>query len=350
MQQGDYKGPHRRLNLLTGEWVLVSPHRSKRPWSGQEEIPVKQEKQHYDPACYLCPGNTRSGGEVNPEYSQTFIFLNDFSSLTEVHYSSSWMYQGDDFFKVEPEKGICKVICYSPRHDLTIARMKREQVRSIISAWQQEYKVLGATPGIKYVQIFENRGEIMGCSNPHPHGQIWANQTIPTIPAMETVAQQEHFSREKQCLLCRYIDREKAENRRILFENNAFIVLVPFWAVWPFETMILPKRHSSSLIDLSENEADDLATILIRLCTCYDNLFQVSFPYSMGIHQQPTDGLDNKEWHWHIHFFPPLLRSATVKKHMVGYEMLAMPQRDITPEAAVEQLLSLPGTHYLDNV
>ncbi len=342
--------PHRRLNLLTGEWVLVSPHRTKRPWSGLEENPVHISPPHYDPGCYLCPGNSRADGTVNPAYTSTFVFTNDFSALLPGDDGEIVTAGKDELLVAEEEKGICRVICYSPDHSLTIARMQSPAVSGIIRTWQEQYRELGSRSGITHVQIFENRGLIMGCSNPHPHGQIWANSTLPTIPAQENMQQKKYMQEKGDCLLCRYLARERAEKERILFENTSFVALVPFWAVWPFEVMILPHRHACSLLDLSAAEVEDLAAIMIRLGICYDNLFLTSFPYSMGIHQQPTDGVEHDYWHWHIHYMPPLLRSQSVRKHMVGYELLAMPQRDLTAESAAARLRELPVIHYLETV
>ena len=340
--------PHRRFNPLTGEWVLVSPHRNKRPWTGQEETPDTTTPPEYDPDCYLCPGNTRVEGTVNPNYTNTFVFTNDFAALLPEYYSTTRSSTDNELLRAEPETGICKVICYSPRHDQTIARMDRLQIVQVIATWQKEYHDLGSLENINHVQIFENRGLAMGCSNPHPHGQIWANSTIPTIPACESRQLLEYLQKNSSCLLCDYLSRELLEDRRILFSNSSFVALVPFWAVWPFETMILPRRHASSIVSLTAEETLDLADIIAQLTICYDNLFKTSFPYSMGIHQQPTNRNHHDFWHYHIHYFPPLLRSQKVKKHMVGYEMLAMAQRDLTAEMAAEKLRSLPTTHYLD--
>jgi len=341
------KIPHRRLNLLTREWVLVSPHRATRPWSGQEEMPDASDAPAYDRQCYLCPGNMRAGGKKNPQYTDTFVFTNDFPALLPQE-KSSHVGPVNELLRAEPEFGICRVLCYSPRHDLPLARMSLPQIVHIVDTWMDERKQLGAHSSINYVQIFENRGQAMGCSNPHPHGQIWANSTIPTIPSRETSAQEQYLNQNKSCLLCDYLKKELDEESRIIFVNNSFIALVPFWAIWPFEMMIIPRKHRSSIDSLLAEEKNDLAEIMSALGICYDNLFLTSFPYSMGIHQQPTDGLAHPEWHWHIHYMPPLLRSKSVKKHMVGYEMLAMPQRDLTPESAASRLKSLPKRHYLD--
>ena len=339
--------PHRRFNLLTGEWVLVSPHRSKRPWEGQQEPPENDVTPSYSSKCYLCPTNTRTSGKKNPDYSGTFVFDNDFGALlpADNHFLSK---TSDDLLRIEPEHGICRVLCYSPRHDLSMARMQDAMIVKIIEAWIKEYHDLGSRPEINHVQIFENRGQVMGCSNPHPHGQIWANTTIPTIPAKETTNQKNYLGDKKKCLLCDYLQKEIEEQTRILFINDSFAVLIPFWATWPYETIIIPRFHAPSIVNMEHAQKTDLARIMIELGICYDNLFSTSFPYSMGIHQQPTDAQDHPEWHWHIHYYPPLLRSKSVKKHMVGYEMMAMPQRDITPEKAAQLLKKVPKEHYLD--
>ena len=336
---------HRRFNPLTGDWVLVSPHRTERPWDGQHEDAEISNAERYRPDCYLCPNNTRAGGETNPDYSETFVFTNDFAALRQ-HDRTLEGCDSDDLLRAEPETGMCRVICYSPRHDLTIPQMTQAQVCSIIETWISEYRQLSSLEDINHVQIFENRGLIMGCSNPHPHGQIWANKTVPVIPSREQAAQHSYLSAKGSCLLCDYLQRELAEAQRILFVNDHYVALVPFWATWPYETMILPRFHSGSISTLIPEQIDGLAEILISLGICYDNLFLTSFPYSMGIHQQPTDAKTYPEWHWHIHYLPPLLRSSSVKKHMVGYEMLAMVQRDLTPEAAAGRLQSLPTVHY----
>lgn len=342
--------PHRRLNLLTGEWVLVSPHRTLRPWSGLEEQPESGSVPSHDPECYLCPGNTRADGTVNPDYRTTFVFTNDFSALLPDDLRPVSFPETDELLVAEPEYGICRVICYSPRHDLTIAGIERQQVEGIISCWQQEYHDLGSRAEINHVQIFENRGLSMGCSNPHPHGQIWANSTIPNIPAGEAIQQRNYLQAKGRCLLCGYLETEYRQKRRIVFDNASFVALVPFWAVWPYEIMILPRRHASSISSMTSAEKGDLAALMIRLGICYDNLFRTSFPYSMGMHQQPTDGRDHDYWHYHLHYLPPLLRSRSVRKHMVGYELLAMPQRDLTAERAAATLKALPENHYLDGL
>ncbi len=347
-EQGLAGSPHRRYNPLTGEWVLVSPHRTKRPWSGAQEPPDRSVLSAYDPACYLCPGNTRAEGARNPSYTAPFVFTNDYAALLPESVLPPDASADDGLLRAEPESGICRVICYTPRHDLAMARMEPALIEQVITAWQAEYRRLGELDSISHVQIFENKGTMMGCSNPHPHGQIWATASIPTLPAVESRKQAEWMHEHDSCLLCSYLARELQEDQRVLFVNPSYVALVPFWAVWPFETMILPRRHVSSITSLTAEEKLDLARIMKRLTTRYDNLFTSSFPYSMGIHQQPTDGGGHESWHWHIHFLPPLLRSQTVKKHMVGFELLAMPQRDLTAEMAAERLRNAPETHYLE--
>ncbi len=337
---------HRRFNPLTGEWLLVSPHRTQRPWLGQTEPSAAENLPAYDPQCYLCPGNVRAGGERNPNYSATFVFANDFAALTPELPVISRDNSGKGLIVAQSESGICRVLCFSPRHDLTISRMGLAEVRTVVDAWRDEYLSLGALPAINYVQIFENRGAMMGCSNPHPHCQIWADATLPNEIEKEQAHLSEYQQRENSCLLCDYLELERGAAERIVCENECFLVVVPFWAVWPYETLVLAKRHLGSLAEFGESERADLADILRCLTIRYDNLFQTSFPYSMGFHQSPTDGASHPEWHFHAHFYPPLLRSATVRKFLVGYEMLAQPQRDITAEAAAARLRSLPEQHY----
>ncbi|CCH48786.1 UDP-glucose--hexose-1-phosphate uridylyltransferase [Pseudodesulfovibrio piezophilus] len=343
--------PHRRLNQLTGEWVLVSPHRTKRPWQGQQEKPDRGTLPAHDPTCYLCPGNERARGSVNPEYRDVFVFTNDFAALyPDDSPAGASFFEPDGLLVAEPEPGVCRVICYSPRHDLNMARLGVEAVSEVVDVWCREYKVLGNRPEIGYVQIFENRGAVMGCSNPHPHGQIWATGSVPMYPAMEEERQKIHLEDTGECLLCRYLRQEQARGERIVFENESFAVIVPFWAVWPFETMVLPKVHMAFIAQMNEAQRKDLADALVRIGIRYDNLFQTSFPYSMGIHQQPVDGKDHPHWHFHLHFYPPLLRSQSVKKFMVGFEMMAMPQRDLTAESAALRLRELSEVHYRDSL
>ncbi|MCZ6778685.1 MAG: UDP-glucose--hexose-1-phosphate uridylyltransferase [Acidobacteria bacterium] len=328
--------PHRRLNPLTGEWVLVSPQRTLRPWQGKKEKRSPKEGPRHDPKCYLCPGNPRAEGARNPNYAHTFVFDNDYPAL--VPEASPGEIDKGGLIVAQSESGICRVVCFSPRHDLAIARMQQAQVRLLVDVWVEQHRDLAQRPAINHVQIFENRGALMGCSNPHPHGQIWANATIPDPTRKETESFENHLKARGSCLLCHYLDLETSEGERLIFQNNGFTVLVPYWAAWPFETLVLSRRHIADLDQLSDSERDDLADVLRRLTIRYDGLFQTPFPYSMGFHQQPTDGAAYPGWHLHLHFYPPLLRSATVKKFMVGYEMLASPQRDITPEAAAEKL------------
>ena len=339
--------PHRRLNQLTGEWVLVSPHRTKRPWQGQQEAPDRSALPGHDPECYLCPGNERAGGAVNPDYDGTFVFTNDFAALMPDLPGGAP--EPDGLLVAEPEPGVCRVICYSPRHDLSMARLGVDRAAAVVDVWCEEFAALGARRDIGYVQIFENRGAVMGCSNPHPHGQIWATGSVPMYPALEDERQRIHLKEHGDCLLCRYLEQELASGERLVLENDSFAVLVPFWATWPFETMILPKAHMASILDMDRGTRRDLADAMVRLNVRYDNLFETSFPFSMGIHQQPTDGRDRLHWHFHLHYYPPLLRSRSVKKFMVGFEMLAMPQRDLTPEAAALRLRGLSETHYMED-
>jgi UDPglucose--hexose-1-phosphate uridylyltransferase len=328
--------PHRRLNPLTGEWLLVSPHRALRPWQGQVEPGPAENRVPYDPGCYLCPGNPRAGGQRNPPYRGPYVFDNDFPALLPDVPAGE---QGDgELFAARSERGVCRVLCFSPRHDLTLPDLDLRAREDVVRAWIAQYRELGAREGIGYVQIFENKGALMGCSNPHPHNQIWANASVPGEPAKEQAGQRAYLARHGRCLLCDYLARERELGERVVCANAHFTALVPYWAVWPFETLVLPQRHAGALTALDGVEIAAFAEILHDLTARYDRLFGVSFPYTMGFHQQPTDGPDHPEWHWHQHFYPPLLRSATVKKFMVGYEMLANPQRDITPEASAAQL------------
>jgi UDPglucose--hexose-1-phosphate uridylyltransferase len=334
-----FEKPHRRLNLLTGESVLVSPHRTKRPWLGMVDSAPAAARPMYDPGCHLCPGNERAGGARNPDYAGTFLFDNDFAALLPD--STPVKTDRGGLLLAETERGLCRVLCYSPRHDRTLGNMEPPAIRKVVDAWTDQYAELGALPWIRHVQIFENNGPMMGASNPHPHGQIWAEEHIPNEPAKETERQSAHWQTRKTCLLCDYLSVEYAQQERIVCENDSFTVLVPFWAIWPYETMLVPRAHHGALTDLSEKERGDLAEILPRLIRAYDRIFDAPFPYSMGFHQRPTDGAEHPEWHFHAHFYPPLLRSTTIRKFMVGYELLAQPQRDITPESAAEILKNL---------
>ena len=337
--------PHRRYNPLINEWVLVSPHRSKRPWQGQNETVSSNSLPEYDTTCYLCPGNVRANGEINPAYENSFVFENDFAALKqeEISFENN---TDETFFKTQPERGISRVVCFSPKHNLTLPEMPIESIEDIIHTWQKEYTSLGAVDYINHVQIFENKGSVMGCSNPHPHGQIWAQSSLPTEVEKTQNNQKAYYDKHATSLLQDYLKEELKLKERIVIENNHFVALVPFWAIWPYETMIISKRHYGKITDFTEAETAAFALILKQLTTKYDNLFETSFPYSSGIHQSPTDGELHPEWHFHMHFYPPLLRSATVKKFMVGYEMLGESQRDITPEKSAETLRNQSDVHY----
>ena len=336
--------PHKRFNPLTGDWILVSPHRAKRPWQGQVEKPLLDERPAYDPGCYLCAGNERAGGKFNPDYKGTFVFTNDFSALLTD--TPPGVVDDGELFQAHSESGICKVICFSENHSLTIPEMEVSDIRKVVDVWCEEFAELGGNELVNYVQIFENKGSIMGCSNPHPHGQIWSSSTVPVEPAKESQTQKSYFEKYGRTLLGDYLKAELEKKERLLVENDHFVALVPYWAVWPFETMIISRRPVQNILQLTEEEKTALADIYKQLTVKYDNLFEVSFAYSAGLHQAPTDGKDYPEWHLHMHFFPPLLRSASVKKFMVGYEMLATPQRDITAEQAAQRLRDLPDVHY----
>jgi UDPglucose--hexose-1-phosphate uridylyltransferase len=338
--------PHRRFNPLLREWVLVSPHRTQRPWQGKVEKVSSSEQPHYDPSCYLCPGNERAGGVRNPKYPSTFVFDNDYAALFPQAATVSVDEAG--LLVARSEAGICRVVCFSPRHDLTVARMSVAELRIVVDVWAEQFRSLGSLAEIQHVQIFENRGALMGASNPHPHCQIWAEAEVPNIPAREAAALEAYHAEKHSCLLCDYAALEEKRNERVVCQNDGFVAIVPYWAVWPFEVLLLSKRHVSAIDELSSMERDQLANILRRITTRYDNLFDTSFPYSMGFHQRPTDGQAHPESHFHAHYFPPLLRSATIQKFMVGYELLASPQRDITPETAAERLRESAEIHYLD--
>jgi UDPglucose--hexose-1-phosphate uridylyltransferase len=337
--------PHSRLNLLTGEWVLVSPQRTERPWQGEVERPENESTAAWDPACYLCPGNQRAGGQCNPSYTETFAFDNDFPALRPDTPLDRMNESGLRIAEAEP--GIARVLCFSPVHDLTLARMQQTAIVRVVDAWRIQNQELGGLPPVNYVQIFENRGQMMGASNPHPHCQIWASHRIPNEIVKEQTSQQKWMAAHGTCLLCDYLALEKS-SERVVCENAEFLALVPFWAVWPFETLILSRRHISGLAGLRPEECAALADILKQVTTRYDNLFESPCPYTMGFHQSPCDGNPHEEWHLHAHFLPPVLRSARIRKFMVGYELLAMPQRDVTPEAAAERLRALPSVHYMD--
>ncbi len=335
--------PHRRFNLLNGSWVLVSPHRTQRPWQGQVERTPQAAQPPYDPKCYLCPGNERAGGKRNPRYTSTFVFDNDFAALLPQTPAEEW--NRDGLLIAQGEPGICRVGCFSPRHDLTISRMELADLVKVVDMWTTQYQELRGKEFIHHVQIFENRGEMMGASNPHPHCQIWASHSIPNEVAAEQRSQTAYRTERAACLLCDYLALERHSSERLVCENESFAVLVPFWAVWPFETIVISKRHLTAMDELADAERTALADILKRITTRYDHVFEVPFPYTMGFHQRPTDNDAHPEWHFHAHFYPPLLRSATIRKFMVGFEMLGMPQRDITPESAAARLRDLPETN-----
>lgn len=336
---------HRRLNPLTGEYVLVSPHRTQRPWQGKVEREPAEMRPAYDPACYLCPGNARAGGHQNPKYAGTFVFGNDFAALTP-KVDGSKPASRRSLLVAEPESGECRVLCFSPRHDLSLPEMSLPELEAVLDAWTAETRALGAREDITCVQVFENKGELMGCSNPHPHSQIWATEHLPNESLKELHHQRAHFARAGHPLLMDLLAEELQAGVRIVVENEGFVALVPFWAAWPFETLVLPRRPLRTLLDLDARDRLLLADLIKRLTTRYDNLFEISFPYSMGFHQAPFDGDAHPEWILHMHFYPPLLRSAKVRKFMVGFEMLGMPGRDITPEVAAARLREMPDVHY----
>ncbi|GAA4811098.1 UDP-glucose--hexose-1-phosphate uridylyltransferase [Litoribaculum gwangyangense] len=329
---------HKRFNILTGEWVLVSPHRAKRPWQGQNETVNNEKRPTYDETCYLCAGNKRINGELNPNYKDVFVFTNDFAALQS---DSPTFSLEEGLFVAKSEKGICKVICFSPDHSKSLADMSPGEIQKVVFEWQKQYQELGSNPMINYVQIFENKGAVMGCSNPHPHGQIWSQSTLPNEVDKKNTQQLNYFIKNNSSLLGDYLKQEQEKQERIIYENDSFVVLIPFWAVWPFETMIVPKKHQPHILSMDEDEAFLYAEAISVITKAYDKLFNTSFPYSSGIHQAPTNADINKHWHWHMSFYPPLLRSATVKKFMVGYEMFGSPQRDITAESAVKMLKNL---------
>ena len=336
--------PHRRYNPLLDEWILVSPQRAKRPWQGQNEAISDEKKPEYDETCYLCPGNHRITGGTNPNYESCYVFDNDFPALLKDEVSSD--VAQEDLFKINPERGINRVICFSPKHNVTLAEMQVPEIENVVRVWKEQYLELGAISYINHVQIFENKGSVMGCSNPHPHGQIWAQSSLPTQVKRTQDNLLKYFQKTGKSLLKDYLESELQKKERIIAENEHFVLLVPFWATWPYETMIISKRHFSSIAEITEEEIKSYAEMIQIITVKYDNLFKTSFPYSAGIHQAPTDGLDHEEWHFHMHFYPPLLRSATVKKFMVGYELLAEAQRDLTAEQSAEILRNLSIQHY----
>ncbi|MBI5835277.1 MAG: UDP-glucose--hexose-1-phosphate uridylyltransferase [Armatimonadetes bacterium] len=334
--------PHRRLNALTGDWILVSPHRTKRPWQGQVEKPAVEQRLAHDPRCYLCPGNERAGGLTNPKYDSTFVFTNDFAALLTD--SPDVGAAEHRLLRAEAESGTCRVICFSPRHDLTLPEMELPAIRSVVDLWADQITELGAT--YPWVQVFENKGAVMGCSNPHPHGQVWAGSALPNEILKEDARQRAYAAEHGLPLLVDYLATETESGERIVVANDTWVAVVPWWALWPYEVLLVPRRHVLRLPDLDQAERDGLADILKRMLTRYDNLFECTFPYSMGWHGAPTLAGDQSHWQLHAHFYPPLLRSATVKKFMVGYEMLAEAQRDVTAEQAAAKLREVSEVHF----
>jgi len=333
--------PHRRYNPLIQEWVLVSPHRAKRPWQGQEEAPDTSENPDYDESCFLCKGNTRINGEVNPEYTGTFVFTNDFAALND---KTPDFEQNDPLFTISSERGVSRVICFSPDHGRSLPKLSLNEINDVVNTWQKECENLSKQ--YKWIQVFENKGAVMGCSNPHPHGQIWAQNHLPTLADKKQRSFSQYQNEHQSNLLLDYVKREEKAQERVVVENKDWLVCVPFWAAWPFETLLLPKFPVTRMTDLTSEQKVSLADIIKKITTKYDNLFNCSFPYSMGWHGAPYDGEEHGEWQLHAHFFPPLLRSATVKKFMVGYEMMAEAQRDLTAEQAATRLAALSEVHY----
>ena len=337
---------HRRFNPLRGEWVIVSAGRNARPWQGRVETPEPAQPPEYDANCYLCPGNERAHGVRNPPYASTFAFDNDFPALApEPLAPSPQPLAPTDLLTARPERGLCRVLCFSPRHDLTLPQMEIPEIRKVIDLWLEEYAAAAALPWARYAMAFENRGTLMGASNPHPHGQFWVTESVPNEPAREQIAFDEYRAAHGRCLLCEYVQREAQQGERLICGNDHFVALVPFWAMWPFETLVVARRHLAAIDALDNVERDALADVLKRLTTRYDNLFETPFPYSMGVHQQPMRDTGD-DWHLHLHFYPPLLRSATIRKFMVGFEMLGSPQRDFSPEDAAARLQAAGETHY----
>jgi UDPglucose--hexose-1-phosphate uridylyltransferase len=324
------------------EWVLVSPHRTLRPWQGQQEAANNESLPSHDPSCYLCANNKRASGDTNPNYLDTFVFANDFAALTQDPVET--LGTGNPLFQAEPVSGECRVICFSPRHDLTLAEMSTTDIEKVISLWRDQYAELSSQ--YDWVQIFENKGAVMGCSNPHPHGQIWASNAIPTLAAKEERNMVAYFEKSGIPMLHSVAEEELISGERIVELTEHWMAIVPFWAVWPFEILLLPRVSVPTLNDLSPDVEQDLATVLSRLLIRYDNLFETSFPYSMGWHNAPCNSVQPEAWTVHAHFYPPLLRSASVKKFMVGFELLGEPQRDITPEQAAKMLRDVSPVHY----
>jgi len=338
------RDPHRRYDPLRQTWVIVSPQRNERPWQGEVDARPAEERRPYDPQCYLCPGNERAHGVRKPTYQSTFAFDNDFGALSPSTPPFATAERG--LLISQSERGVCRVVCFSPRHDLTLPQMAAPDVRAVVDAWIGEYAAIAAVPWVAYAAIFENRGGAMGASNPHPHGQIWATEHIPNEPAAEQAALAYYRKTHGSCLLCDYVALELRLGERVVCGNDRFVAVVPYWAAWPFETLIVSRRHISDLPSLDDAERDGLADILKRVTTRYDNLFEAPFPYSMGFHQKPIRGASDEAVHLHAHVYPPLLRSATIRKFMVGFELLGSPQRDLTPEDAAARLQAASEVHY----
>ncbi len=334
--------PHRRYNPLNGQWVLVSPHRAKRPWQGQLEDGALASRPHYDPQCYLCPGNERAGGARNPPYEQTFVFDNDFAAL--LHDAPEPQGAHHPLLVRQGVRGTCRVLCFSPRHDLSLAEMSQGEIAAVVDMWAEQTRELGAR--YRWVQVFENKGAAMGCSNPHPHGQVWAQDALPDEAAREEAMQAEYLRARGRPLLQDYVELEQSEGERLVVEEAHWVAVVPHWALWPFETLIVCRDSVQRMDQLQPEQRHSLARLLQRLLVRYDNLFSTSFPYSMGWHGAPGGEGDAPHWRLHAHFYPPLLRSASVKKFMVGYEMLGEAQRDLTPEQAAERLRQQSEVHY----
>lgn len=328
---------HRRKNALTGEWVLVSPHRTQRPWQGQIEKQSTVSTLSFDPECYLCPGNNRAAGQINPPYTGPFAFDNDFPALTDASTNAK---QEHELFQAEAESGRCKVLCYTHAHDESLASLSPNDLRTAINFLRDEYLALDSSKKYAYVQLFENRGEMMGCSNSHPHAQMWASLSLPNEVAKEDQNQARYFAKHSQPLLLDYLAAELQAQERVLWQNESAVALIPYWAIWPYETLIVPRQHRSSLRSLSDRELFDFALALQQTLKAYNTLFDTQVPYSLGFHGAPCQSTNADAWQLHIHIYPPLLRSATIRKHLVGYEMLATPQRDLTPELAASQLRS----------
>ena len=342
-----FQSPHRRYNPLLDDWVLCSPHRLDRPWQGRIETPRASTERSYDPNCYLCPGNARAGGRRNPPYTHVHAFDNDFPALMMSHEVGVSVGDAGTHFRAEPAHGVCRVLCFSPHHELTLARMPANEIALVVDAWAGEVERLAENGELRYVQIFENKGDLMGASNPHPHCQIWATAHVPALPSRKSATQQRYFASHGRDLLGDYLDRELAIGERIVAVNDHWVVLVPFWAVWPFETMIVPRARVADLPSLQRPQRDALAAIMRELMVRYDNLFETSFPYTMGWHGQPL-GEPDPAWRLHATYNPPLLRSATVRKFLVGFEQMGEPQRDLTAEQAAERLRSVSARHYAE--